>query len=317
MSSWCSRSSASERPRLCSRSLVARHRQGPRARTQRESSPGRPLTDAQHRASLPSDASKSMRVANQVGPTRPSAGPSEPSPRGTLDVRPECEAAAPRVGRRRRCRGHRAVPQPRAFLAGLQRARARARVRPDSSPARTRQVLRDLRLELGRVLHDPCGRALAGRRHARRSGPVCPGNACPVRQRVLDLEARKETVWADEIQPALLPNRGSPSPRSRISTTATSRNSSSAQTQGSAAHPVGSWKGTAVPVAGTSLSVAALVHDPETGELRLAYVSAPPGRRDSRASAPEAVTFRSSARLSTSFRACFREWNSSSTPSSG
>ena len=53
-----------------------------------------------------------------------------------------------------------------------------------------------------------------------------------VRQRVLDLEARKETVWADEIQPALA-EQGIAIARSRISTTATSRNSSSAQTQGS------------------------------------------------------------------------------------
>ena len=76
-----------------------------------------------------------------------------------------------RVDDRNRLEGSRAAAEPRALVARLQRARARARRRRLGARARAREVLLDLLLESGRVLHGARRRPHgAGRRRHR--GPL-------------------------------------------------------------------------------------------------------------------------------------------------
>jgi polyphosphate kinase len=99
-----------------------------------------------------------------------------------------------------------------------------------------------------------------------------------VRRRVLDLEGRMETVWAQEIEPALI--------HEGVVAAVEDLNAGELREfeQRSEAEiyplltPWAVGKGQPFPhVAGVSLNLAVLVRDPDTGELRLACVTVPEG----------------------------------------
>ena len=102
-------------------------------------------------------AAHAERRASEDGPAELRAVPSEP-----FDVEPPYDAPAPTTSTRR------PVPRPRAVLAALQPAGARAGRGPDAAAARAGAVPGDLRQQPRRVLHGPGGRPQAPDRRRRR-----------------------------------------------------------------------------------------------------------------------------------------------------
>ena len=117
-------------------------------------------------------------------PTTPTAGRCARTATGAHDRRQHCPGHSCDRSRRPL-----AVLQPRAVVAAVQLARARARRGSGHAAARAREVLRDLLLEPRRVLHGPrrgAARpdrrrdrdAAAGRAHAERDDRADPLDAC-------------------------------------------------------------------------------------------------------------------------------------------
>jgi polyphosphate kinase len=228
-----------------------------------------------------SDASRILRPASQVGPARRSAGPSELSPRegpSKLDVSSGPRALVSADG------GSGEVTE-RFLNRELSWLDFNARVLELAADS-TVPLLERVRfcaifasnldeffmIRVAGLLREAASPAAQAARSAQET-------LARVRQRVLDLEARKETVWADEIQPALAERGIAIVPVSDLhdSDLEEFEQRSDAEFY-PLLTPLAVAKGQSFPhVAGTSLNVAALVHDPETGELRLAYVSPPVG----------------------------------------
>ena len=131
----------------------------------------------------------------------------------------------PSHGRRQSMSAHygRPVHQPRAELARVQRARARARRRAGDPAARAGQVLRDHLVEPRRVLPGPRRRAEGpGRgRHRpsrRRTGARRPSSWPTIAERSRALVDRQEAVFLDELRARRWPRRAS---RSSAGTTST------------------------------------------------------------------------------------------------
>jgi polyphosphate kinase len=222
-----------------------------------------------------------MRLTNQVGPARRSAGPSELSPREGLSTfvvgaRPRAFVSADGG----------AVEVTERFLnRELSWLDFNARVLELAADP-TVPLLERVRfcaifasnldeffmIRVAGLLRDAASPAAQAARSARKT-------LARVRHRVLDLEARKEMVWADEVQPALAESGIAIAP---IEALHASDLQEFEERSDAGIYPlltpVVVAKGQPFPhVAGTVLNVAALVHDPETGELRLACVSAPTG----------------------------------------
>ena len=102
----------------------------------------------------------------------------------------------------------RALPQPRAVVARLQRARARPRRGPGAAAARAGEVPRDLQLEPRRVLPGarvgPAGAARRRHPHARRpTGSTRPSSSARSGSGSTSSSSRQAAVFTKDVAPAL------------------------------------------------------------------------------------------------------------------
>ena len=195
-----------------------------------------------------------------------------------------CRRESPyeQCSRRPRTR-RRAVPEPRALVARLQRARPRARRGRVAAAARTGEVPRDLQLQPRRVLPGarlgPAG-ATRGRRAQQRARRTRPGRAAP-RDPSAGRGARRAA------RRACSPRKSRPRSRRPASSSPTGTTSS----DDDQAQLTREFEDRIFPVltplavdpahpfpyiSNLSLNLAVAVRDPDTGEQRFARVKVPP-----------------------------------------